>query len=98
MITCVRDMLLKMKQKGRLQGFTSIDDESSEEEHPNKKKQARSQEPCDVHYPLTYIGMQERLESEGSKCDAPSSKCLHGIFDQANLTRNVRLLDNYYQK
>ena len=47
---------------------------------------------------MTYEGVcdQDSSQTEDIFCHARPSKCLHGIYDQGNLNKNIRMLDQYY--
>jgi len=73
-----------MKNKARLQGFTSIEDEV----YPDRSAEGLR------HLPLTYEGIFDDDSIKGDRhCSARPSKCLHGILDKGNLNRNIRLMD-----
>ena len=44
---------------------------------------------------MTYEGICDQ-DDEDKYCQVRPSKCLHGIFDQGNLTKNIRAFDQYY--
>ena len=76
-----------MKGKARLQGFSSIEDDIE----PNNNQEVPR------HHPTTYEGICNREDTSGdSYCHNRARKCLHGIYDQGNLNRNIKLLDQYY--
>ena len=78
-----------MKVKKRLLGFSSLDEEIDAENNVEVPK----------HRTMSYQGICDQDDAKGSHyCNLRPSKCLHGIFDQGNLNRNVRLLDQYYSQ
>ena len=48
---------------------------------------------------MTYEGICDQTnQAEDKYCQIKPSKCLHGIFDQGNLNKNIRTFDQYYAK
>ena len=69
-----------MKNKGRLLGFSKLEDEVELQNNVQVPKYLR----------MTYPGICTE------SCTQQPSKCLAGIYDQQNLQKNVRLLDQQY--
>ena len=77
-----------MKVKARLYGFSSLEDEIDAEEDSAEVPR---------HFPMTYEGICNKDNaSREDYCPVRPTKCLHGIFDQGNLNKNIRMLDQYY--
>lgn len=78
-----------MKAKASLRCFSNIEDEiDSVFEQPR-------------HPLITYEGIfaatdQQEPEQVDGFCKLRPSKCLHGLYDQSNLAKNVRMIDQYY--
>ena len=49
------------------------------------------------HLPITYDGICDQSSIQGDPhCLDRPIKCLHGIFDQRNLHKNIRFVDQHY--
>ena len=73
---------MQMKNKGSLQGFSKPEDEFDIQKDEEQQK----------YLQITYPGVCDAY------CTQQPSKCLAGLYDQHNLQKNVRVLDQYYQK
>ena len=72
-----------MKEKSRLQNSSNIEDE------------VENVVDLPRHKILTYEGF---CDKEDGFCKLRPSKCLHGLFDQGNLAKNIRMFDHFYSQ
>lgn len=79
-----------MKIKARLHCFSALDDVFEGEAD-------KVEDVLPRHLPMTYEGVCDDSSIQGDRhCLDRPSKCLHGMFDQSTLNKNIRHVDQYY--
>lgn len=87
MIGYVKDMLLKMKAKSRLRNFSNIEDEID-------STFVQPKHPLITYEGICGLQSNDSTSAENNDhCKLRPSKCLHGLYDQGNLAKNIRMFD-----
>ena len=93
MVNTMLISLLQMKAKSRLRNFSNIEDEIDSTFVQPRHPLITYEGICELRVNQTTPAENDEEVKNNDHCKLRPSKCLHGLYDQGNLAKNIRMFD-----